>query len=136
MTDKGVNDFKILAVPASDPTFSEFHDLWRVPSHYLREVEHFFATYKQLEEQTVKTMGWEGAEAARYEVMESIKRFQAAENNFGRRAGDKVALAAKTTPETKGKASPAKQTKSPTNKESAAKPAVKPAAEKKPRRKA
>ena len=49
MTDKGENDYKILCVPNTDPIFAEHHDLWRVPPHYLREVEHFFSTYKDLE---------------------------------------------------------------------------------------
>jgi inorganic pyrophosphatase len=93
MTDRGANDYKILAVPASDPTFAEFHDLWRVPAHFLREVEHFFATYKQLEEATVQTLGWEGAEAARREVLDSVARFQESERKFGRRAGDTPTVA-------------------------------------------
>ena len=79
MTDRGVNDYKILAVPSSDPMYTDVHDLWRVPPHFLREVEHFFATYKQLEEQSVITQGWEGTEAARLEVVKSIERYQQAE---------------------------------------------------------
>ncbi len=49
MTDRGANDYKILGVPNTDPLFDEIRDLEDVPSHYLREVEHFFGTYKQLE---------------------------------------------------------------------------------------
>src|SRR3954469_18349008 len=49
MTDNGKNDFKVLAVPHGDPLFGEFHNLRDVPSHFLKEVEHFFSTYKQLE---------------------------------------------------------------------------------------
>ncbi|MFA7238179.1 MAG: inorganic diphosphatase [Phycisphaeraceae bacterium] len=75
MTDKGVNDYKILAVPNSDPLFKEFHDLWRIPPHFLREVEHFFATYKQLEEATVATRGWENVDVARKEVLACHQRY-------------------------------------------------------------
>lgn len=77
MTDKGVNDYKILAVPNSDPLFKDYHDLWRIPSHFLREVEHFFATYKQLEEATVQTQGWESADVARKEILACHERYLA-----------------------------------------------------------
>ncbi len=80
MTDRGVNDYKILAVPSSDPMFAEFNDLWRVASHYLREVEHFFGTYKELEntdgEDLVKTLGWEPMSRARQEIMSCVRRWQ------------------------------------------------------------
>src|SRR3982751_1566321 len=58
MTDKGVNDFKVLGVPNAAPLFAEVKDLADVPHHYLREVEHFFATYKQLEGKHVEPLGW------------------------------------------------------------------------------
>ena len=81
MTDKGVNDYKVLAVPNRDPIFAELHDLWRVPAHFLKEVEHFFATYKELEnpdgDDIVKTLGWEAADKAREEIFDSIERFKA-----------------------------------------------------------
>ena len=76
MTDRGVNDYKVLAVPHSDPLFAEFQDLGNVPQHYLREVEHFFATYKQLEGVSVKTQGWAGASEATAEVRASVERFR------------------------------------------------------------
>ncbi len=80
MTDHGVNDYKILAVPNTDPMFAEFHDLWRVPPHFLREVEHFFATYKELEghsgEDLVQTLGWESSDKARREIMACLKRYK------------------------------------------------------------
>ncbi len=77
MTDKGDNDFKILAVPDTDPIFAEHHDLWRVPPHFLREVEHFFATYKALEGEgsEVTTMGWDNVEKAHKEIEASILRY-------------------------------------------------------------
>ncbi len=77
MTDRGDNDFKVLAVPATDPTFAEFRDLWRVPAHFLREVEHFFGTYKQLEDSgDVKTLGWHDSAAAHAEILTSIERYE------------------------------------------------------------
>lgn len=109
MTDKGVNDFKVLAVPNSDPIFAEYHDLWRVPAHYLKEVEHFFATYKELEnpdgDDIVKTLGWESTDKARDEIEQSIRRFRQlhkprrkivapARQALKRRVGDRKVIAA------------------------------------------
>ena len=47
-----------------------------VPPHFLREVEHFFGTYKQLEGITTSSLGWIGAEEATAEVRLSVERFR------------------------------------------------------------
>jgi len=75
MRDRGVPDYKVLGVPNSDPLFAEIQDLPNVPRHYLREVEHFFATYKQLEGVTIETEGWAPAEQASTEVNASVDRY-------------------------------------------------------------
>jgi inorganic pyrophosphatase len=77
MKDRGVNDFKILGVPNRDPLFAEYRNLRDAPSHFLREVEHFFATYKQLEGVTIETMGWATAQDAIAEVEASADRYGA-----------------------------------------------------------
>jgi inorganic pyrophosphatase len=74
MTDNGKNDFKVLAVPDRDPLFGEFHNLKNVPSHFLKEVEHFFGTYKQLEGVPITVGGWADAADAVDEVKSSIQR--------------------------------------------------------------
>lgn len=61
--DKGV-DNKLLGVPLRDPRFSQITDLADVPPHVLREIEHFFRTYKDLEGKSVTIQGWRGSEAA------------------------------------------------------------------------
>lgn len=76
MRDRGANDYKILAVPNTDPLFAEYEDLEHVKRHYLREVEHFFATYKQLEGVAIETDGWDNAKAAIAEVQASVDRFR------------------------------------------------------------
>ena len=76
MRDRGVNDFKILGVPNKDPLFEEYRNLRDAPSHFLREVEHFFGTYKQLEGVTIETMGWATAQDAIAEVKASVERYQ------------------------------------------------------------
>jgi inorganic pyrophosphatase len=76
MKDRGKNDFKVLGVPHTDPLFAEVQKLADVPSHFLREVEHFFGTYKQLEGAHVETMGWGPAEEAFAEVKISVERYK------------------------------------------------------------
>ncbi|HEY1379808.1 MAG TPA: inorganic diphosphatase [Gemmataceae bacterium] len=76
MKDKGKNDFKVFGVPHSDPLFAEVQNIGDVPSHFLREVEHFFATYKQLEGAHVEPMGWATAQDAIVEVKSSVERYR------------------------------------------------------------
>jgi inorganic pyrophosphatase len=78
MTDKGDNDFKVLAVPSTDPIFADYQTIDCVPPHFLREVEHFFATYKELEGGVVKTMGWDTLEAAHKEIEACVERYKIA----------------------------------------------------------
>jgi inorganic pyrophosphatase len=61
--DKGV-DNKLLGVPVKDPRFNQVKDLGDVPPHVLREIEHFFKTYKDLEGKTTEIQGWKDAEEA------------------------------------------------------------------------
>jgi inorganic pyrophosphatase len=77
MKDRGANDYKVLGVPHRDPLFGEYKDLADVPSHFLKEVEHFFVTYKQLEGVTIEPEGWENSEQAANEVRASVERFRA-----------------------------------------------------------
>ncbi|MBI3025368.1 MAG: inorganic diphosphatase, partial [Candidatus Tectomicrobia bacterium] len=76
MRDRGQNDWKVLGVPHTDPLFTEFNGLDDVPRHFLREVEHFFLTYKQLEGVTVEAIGWAGAGDAVAEVRASVDRYR------------------------------------------------------------
>ncbi len=65
MADEHGEDVKLLAVLARDPRFDEIHDLGDLAPHWLREIEVFFATYKQLEDdKEVLVGGWEGRAAA------------------------------------------------------------------------
>lgn len=61
MRDEKGHDQKILAVPVGDPRFEGVSDLGDVPPHFLKEVEHFFTTYKTLERKPVEIFGWAGA---------------------------------------------------------------------------
>ena len=73
MRDEKGDDEKILSVPVADPHHNEIRQLSQVRSHFLREVEHFFHIYKELEGKTVETLGWEDREAAFTVIQESIE---------------------------------------------------------------
>lgn len=77
MLDKGEPDDKILAVPCDDPAHAEYFDIADIPQHTLREIEHFFAVYKDLEGKRVELRGWEKSEAALRIITESIDRYAA-----------------------------------------------------------
>jgi inorganic pyrophosphatase len=76
MIDQGRGDEKILAVAESDPLYREVKDYSGVFEHTLREIEHFFAIYKNLEGKKTEIAGWEGVETARKIIDEGRKRFK------------------------------------------------------------
>ena len=49
MVDDGESDVKIIAVPAKDPRWNDVKDLSDVNKHTLKEMEHYFTTYKKLQ---------------------------------------------------------------------------------------
>lgn len=65
MSDDKGEDEKILTVPITDPYWDQIHTLDQVPPHLLREIEHFFTIYKDLEGKSVDIKGWEDHESAR-----------------------------------------------------------------------
>ena len=72
--DKG-SDEKVLSVPVHDPLYNETHELGDVPKHYLREVEHFFTIYKELEGVRTTVAGWKDRETAHRLILESSQRY-------------------------------------------------------------
>ena len=75
MLDQGVRDEKVLAVVNNDPRYTEVSDYTDIYTHILREVEHFFSIYKDLEGKRTKTIAWHSAEEARRVILESQERF-------------------------------------------------------------
>ena len=75
MLDKGEPDDKILAVPIDDPMHGEHFDIADLPAHQLKEIEHFFAIYKDLEGRRVDILGWGKSEEAMRIIDESIVRY-------------------------------------------------------------
>lgn len=76
MVDRDEPDYKILAVPSTDPNFAHYHDFKDIPAHFLKEVEHFFMTYKQLEGTLVESIGWVGTQEAKDEVLRSMQLYR------------------------------------------------------------
>jgi inorganic pyrophosphatase len=79
MSDEAGEDAKILAVPHDKLTtiYSKIKTLADLPEITLKEIEHFFEHYKDLEKgKWVKVEGWGDLEAARSEIMDAAKRYQ------------------------------------------------------------
>ena len=65
MVDGGERDDKVLAVPVDDPRFDEVHDLADVNKHFIKEMTHFFETYKKVQNKEVSIGQWQGATEAK-----------------------------------------------------------------------
>ncbi len=64
MRDENGGDFKVLCVAIADPLYAHVHTLEDVPPHTLVEIEHFFETYKLLENKSVDVLGWRDRDTA------------------------------------------------------------------------
>jgi inorganic pyrophosphatase len=65
MVDQHEPDQKIIAVPTKNPRYDQIHTMDQVFPHKLREIEHFFAIYKELEGKVTEMKGWRGPREAR-----------------------------------------------------------------------
>ena len=77
MRDEKGLDEKILAVPVHDPLYERYHTLADAAPHFLREVEHFFNIYKELEGKRTEILGWEAEGVG--EIIESCRARYAAQ---------------------------------------------------------
>ena len=53
MLDSEEKDDKIIAVPADDPRWNDVKDLNDLNTHTLKEIEHFYSTYKKIQKKEV-----------------------------------------------------------------------------------
>jgi len=74
MWDEKGMDEKILCVPVSDPLWNYIKSLSDVPPHLLKEIQHFFSVYKDLERKKTRVKGWEDRESAIKVIVESQQR--------------------------------------------------------------
>lgn len=74
--DKGPDE-KIICVPVSDPIWNSLENLSDINQHLLKEIEHFFQVYKDLENKKVDVEGWGDVKEAYRIIKECIDRFEA-----------------------------------------------------------
>jgi inorganic pyrophosphatase len=77
--DKGPDE-KIICVPVSDPIWNSLNDLSDINDHLLKEIEHFFQVYKDLEHKVVDVEGWGDLSQALAIIDECTERFNQLEN--------------------------------------------------------
>jgi inorganic pyrophosphatase len=77
MRDEQGPDFKVLCVAVADPNQAHVQRLDQIRPHRLLEIEHFFQTYKLLEDKATEVLGWRKLERAYEELEADRKRAEA-----------------------------------------------------------
>lgn len=80
MDDEAGGDAKLLAVPVDEicPLFVHWKSIADVPEMRLKQIQHFFEHYKDLESgKWVKILGWSSIDVAHQEILNGIKRHEA-----------------------------------------------------------
>lgn len=74
MIDDGDSDYKIIGVPADDKRWDDTQDLKDLNKHKIKEIEHFFKTYKNLKDPDIKVdiLGTKGKKEAVEAINKSI----------------------------------------------------------------
>lgn len=77
MIDDGENDFKIIAVPVDDKRWDDVQDISDINEHTLKELKHFFETYKELKgkENEVVINGFKGKKEAQSAFEKGYKAY-------------------------------------------------------------
>jgi inorganic pyrophosphatase len=76
MVDGGESDAKIIAVPVKDMRFDNIQDLSDVNEHTIKEIKHFFETYKTIENKEVTIDSIRDKKAAVEVIEEGIKLYK------------------------------------------------------------
>lgn len=76
MIDSGDADDKIIAVPTDDPRWADVKDLKDINKHTLKEIEHFYSTYKNLQNKEVKVTGFKGQKDAKIAFERGMKMYK------------------------------------------------------------
>ena len=82
------------AVPIHDPRWSGAKDLADLNRHTLKEIEHFYATYKKLQNKEVVVEGFEG----RAEAQAAFEACGGASNDVHRLDSDKDGIVCESLP--------------------------------------
>ena len=76
MADEKGPDEKVICVPISDPIWNRLEDLSDVNGHLVKEIEHFFQVYKDLEQKKVDVEGWGDVKEAKQIIEDCIQRYK------------------------------------------------------------
>jgi inorganic pyrophosphatase len=82
MTDDGESDDKVLGVPVDDPRWEDVNDIGDVHDHTLKEIAHFFRSYKGLQDTEVEIDGFIGSS-------EAVTAFKRSQKLYQKEYGDK-----------------------------------------------
>ncbi|MCL6295479.1 inorganic diphosphatase [Jejuia spongiicola] len=80
MTDEKGPDEKIICVPVSDPVWNQKSDIIDLNPHRIKEIEHFFQVYKDLEKKKVDVGGWGNAKEAIEIYHKCVQRYDESEH--------------------------------------------------------
>lgn len=75
MSDDKGQDEKLICVPVADPTWSQLENITDMNPHTLKEVEHFFRVYKDLENKTTTIEGYGDKAEAEQLLQDARERF-------------------------------------------------------------
>jgi inorganic pyrophosphatase len=78
MIDDGESDYKVIAVPVEDKRWEDTNDLEDLNKHQLKEIQHFFETYKDLKGKkvSVEIRGFKGKSDAIEAVKKSVELYK------------------------------------------------------------
>lgn len=71
MVDQNKADEKIIAVLESSPRHADVRDIAGIYPHLLKEIEHFFSIYKDLERKRTRMVGWHDVQRAHQVINEA-----------------------------------------------------------------
>jgi len=81
MADEKGPDEKLICVPISDPIWNKCNDLDDLNPHRIKEIEHFFKVYKDLEKKKVDVGNWGDAKEAYDIYYKCVERYKNSEHS-------------------------------------------------------
>lgn len=76
MEDEEGKDWKVIAVAHHDPHYKHINDISELNGHMKREIQHFFETYKQLEDgKRTSVLGWDTKEKALAIIQDAHQKY-------------------------------------------------------------
>ncbi|WKK57692.1 inorganic diphosphatase [Sphingobacterium sp. BN32] len=76
MLDSGEQDDKIIAVAKNDASLNYLNDLSELPPHSMKEITHFFQTYKSIDNKSIKIENISGQTDAQNVILESLELYK------------------------------------------------------------